>query len=204
MNNPTGNKRYQRWQKIIHFLGFVSILFTIILIAYLLKGLDIMNKPDALAELIRGHYFLGTIIFFLIQIIQVVIPIIPGGVTTVVGFLAFGPVMGFLLNYIGILIGSILLFWLVRRFGRPFILLFIDEKRLEKFEHKLSNPTYDTFFALSMLSPVSPADIIVMVTGLTKMSYRKFLLIIILCKPLSIFCYGYFWIYGGTLLGKIF
>lgn len=204
MSNIPSTKRYQRWQKIIHLLGIISIILSIALVAYLVRGLDILHKPDALAQLIHDHLFWGTVIFFLLQIIQVVIPIIPGGVTTVVGFLAFGPVQGFVLNYLGILIGSALLFWLVRRYGRPFILLFVDEKRLKKFEDRLNHPAYDTFFTLSMASPISPADIIVMVTGLTKMSFRKFMIIIILAKPLSIFAYGYFWIYGGSLLGKIF
>ena len=56
---------------------------------YLFKHLDILNNPHALADALRGHLFWGSIIFLLLQIIQVIIPIIPGGVTTVVGFMAF-------------------------------------------------------------------------------------------------------------------
>ena len=52
------------------------------------------------------------IIFVMIQIIQVVIPIIPGGVSLVAGVLVFGPWMGFVYNYVGIVIGSILVFYL--------------------------------------------------------------------------------------------
>lgn len=86
---------------------------------------------------------MGSIIFLLLQIIQVLIPIIPGGVKTVVGFMAFGPILGFILNYVGIVIGSIILFLLIRRYGKPFILLFMEEKLFARYERKLMSSTYE-------------------------------------------------------------
>ncbi|MGT2771410.1 VTT domain-containing protein [Streptococcus marimammalium] len=205
MNRLINRKeKYEKLKKIFHILGIVSIILSIALVIYLIKGLDILNNPDALAQLIKEHLFCGTILFFIIQIVQVIIPIIPGGVTTVVGFIAFGPIIGFLLNYIGIIIGSIILFAITRNYGRKFILLFTKEKQLDYYENKLSSPTYEYFFILNMLSPVSPADILVMVTGLTKMSYRKFITIILITKPISIISYSYFWIYGGQLVKNFF
>lgn len=197
-------EKYEKLKKFFHVLGIISIILSIALIIYLIKGLDILNNPDALAQLIKEHLFLGTILFFIIQIIQVIIPIIPGGVTTVVGFIAFGPIVGFILNYVGIIIGSVILFTITRKYGRKFILLFTKEKQLNYYENKLSTPSYEYFFILNMLSPVSPADILVMVTGLTKMSYRKFITIILITKPISIISYSYFWIYGGQLVKNFF
>lgn len=194
---------YDTLKKVIKFLGIFSIILTIACLVYLFKHLDILNNPDALADALRGHLFLGSLIFILLQIVQVVIPIIPGGVTTVVGFMAFGPVLGFILNYIGINIGSIILFLLTRRYGKPFILLFMDEKLFARYERKLTSSTYEKVFALNMLSPISPADILVMVTGLSKMSFKRFLYIILLCKPISIIAYSYFWIYGGHLIKSL-
>ncbi|MBJ8325437.1 TVP38/TMEM64 family protein [Streptococcus pacificus] len=205
MNNLTRKqKKYDKLKKFFHVLGIISIIFSIALVIYLVKGLDILNNPDALAQMIKDHLFWGSIVFFIIQIVQVVIPIIPGGVTTVVGFIAFGPIVGFILNYVGIIIGSIILFAITRTYGRKFILLFAKEKQLKYYEEKLSSPTYEYFFILNMLSPVSPADILVMVTGLTKMSYRKFITIILITKPVSIVAYSYFWIYGGSLFKNFF
>lgn len=159
--------------------------------------MDILNDPDALTRALKGHLILGSFAFLLLQIIQVVIPIIPGGATTVEGFMAFGPILGFILNYIGIVIGSIILFLLTRRYGKLFIMLFIDEQTYAKYEEKLASSTYETVFALNMVSPISPADILVMITGLSKMSFKRFLYIILLCMPISIVAFSYFWIYGG-------
>ena len=185
---------YDTLKKLFKFLGIFSIALTVLFLVYLFKNMDILNNPDALTRALKGHLILGSIGFLLLQIIQVVIPIIPGGVTTVVGFMAFGPILGFILNYVGIVIGSIILFLLTRRYGKPFILLFVDEKSFKHYEQKLASSTYETVFALNMASPISPADILVMVTGLSRMSFKRFLYIILICKPISIVAFSYFWI----------
>lgn len=191
---------YETLKKLVQFLGIFSIALTVLFLVYLFKNMDILNNPDALTRALKGHLILGSIGFLLLQIIQVVIPIIPGGVTTVVGFMAFGPILGFILNYVGIVIGSIILFLLTRRYGKPFILLFVDEKSFKHYEQKLASSTYETVFALNMASPISPADILVMVTGLSRMSFKRFLYIILICKPISIVAFSYFWIYGGRFI----
>lgn len=134
---------------------------------------------------------------------QVVVPIIPGGVTTVVGFLAFGPILGFMLNVFGICIGSSILFQLVRRYGKPFILLFLSKEQLQFYEKKLSTKLFERFFILNMISPLAPADALIMITGLSQMTYKRFLLIILICRPISILTFSYFWIYGGEFLKHI-
>ena len=67
------------------------------------------------------HGFLGRmgvwapVVFILIQILQVVVPIIPGGVTCTVGVITFGLVQGLIYDYIGQLPGSFLAFVFARR-----------------------------------------------------------------------------------------
>ncbi|MGT2829703.1 TVP38/TMEM64 family protein [Streptococcus hillyeri] len=204
MSKEINPKRYQIYQKIVKIVGVLALVLSVVLVAYLIRGLKVFENPDALAELIKDHMIFGSISFFLIQVIQVIVPIIPGGVTTVIGFMAFEFWWGLFLNYVSLSLGSLILFWLVKEYGRPFILLFVDEKHLIKYEKHLSSKTYERFFILNMLSPMAPADVMVMVTGLSSMSYRKFIRIILICKPISIVTYSYFWIYGGQWLEKLF
>ncbi|MFC5630549.1 MULTISPECIES: TVP38/TMEM64 family protein [Streptococcus] len=204
MSKEIDPKRYYRYQKIFKIIGIIAVVLSVVLVGYLVRGLKIFENPDALANLIKDHMIIGSLCFFLIQVIQVVVPIIPGGVTTVIGFMAFDFWWGLFLNYISLSLGSIILFCLVKEYGRPFILLFVNEKHLLKYEKHLSSKTYERFFILNMLSPMAPADIMVMVTGLSSMPYYKFLRIILICKPISIVTYSYFWIYGGQWLEKIF
>lgn len=61
-------------------------------------------------------------------------------------FLIFGPVTGFIYNYVGIIIGSIVLFLLVKTYGRKFILLFVNDKTFYKYERRLETPGYEKLF----------------------------------------------------------
>lgn len=191
---------YNFWQKTIKLLSILTLIGTFLFLIWLYK-IGILNNQNILTDLIKSHGAFGSLSFLGIQILQVVFPIIPGGVTTVVGFLVFDFWWGFFLNYIGISIGSLLLFYLARRYGKLFCLLFMSEETFYKYESKIDNKrSYELFFIFCMLSPISPADIIVMITGLTSMSYRKFMVITMLCRPFSIVAYSFFWIYGSQWL----
>ena len=195
---------YKFWQKAIQVLSILILIVTFFLIIWLYK-IGILNDQNVFKEFLEKQGSLGSITYVLIQITQVVFPIIPGGVTTVVGFLVFGHVWGFLVNYIGISIGSIILFWLSRTYGKKFCLLFMKEETFDKYESKIDDKRgYEIFFIICMLSPISPADVMVMITGLTSMSYRKFISIILICRPLSIIAYSYFWIYVSQLIQQFF
>ncbi|MGT2887444.1 VTT domain-containing protein [Streptococcus didelphis] len=194
---------HSQLKKFFRVVGIISIILSIVFVFYLIGKIDIFNNPKALSQLIKNHMVLGSILFFILQITQVIIPIIPGGVTTVVGFLTFGPLLGFLLNFVGIIIGSTILFSLVRTFGRPFIELFISDNKINMYEKKLSSKTFQHLFVLNMISPMAPADIMIMITGLSQMSFKRFLTIIMVCRPISIITYSYFWIYGGEFVKNI-
>ena len=193
------SKRYVFFQRLIQFLGILALIGTLALVVWFYR-LGILNDSNALKDFVHRHQFWGPLIFVLVQIFQVVFPIIPGGVTTVAGFLIFDPWLGFLYKYLGIIIGSIILFLLVRIYGRKFILLFVNEKTFYKYEARLETKGFETFFILCMLSPISPADVLVMITGLTRISLKRFILIIMLTKPISILSYSYIWIFGGDLI----
>lgn len=190
---------YKRFQQFFQLLGLLTLIGSAILVVWLYQQ-GILKDSNAFKDWVLHYRLLAPIIFILIQIIQIVIPIIPGGVTTVAGALVFGPIWGFVYNYIGIIIGSVFLFLLVRTYGRAFILLFVKESEFSKYEQKLDSKTYERFFIFCMASPISPADIVVMITGLTKMSLRRFLMIILLAKPTSIIGYSLIWVYGGKLV----
>ncbi|KXT76389.1 TVP38/TMEM64 family protein [Streptococcus sp. DD12] len=193
---------YKVWQHIFKILGILALLGSVIAVIWLFQ-LGILNDDNLLAQTVENHPMTGFLIFILVQIIQVVFPIIPGGVTTVVGFLTFRFWLGFLYNFLGIFIGSLILFTLVRIYGKKFILLFTSEATFDKYERRLDTKNYERFFILTQIIPFMPADIMLMITGLSKMSYRRLIGILLWTKPLSILSFSYLWIYGGKILQKL-
>ena len=94
-------KYTKRVFNVITILGFIA---TIVGSVYLWH-LGAFQDQEILKRIITAHAILGPVIFLLMQIIQVIIPIIPGGLTIAAGVLIFGPVWGFVYNYLGILVG---------------------------------------------------------------------------------------------------
>lgn len=187
-------------RKLMNIISIIGIGFSIALTIYFIN-LGVFKDLNALRGLVGDSIILGPIIFILIQILQVVIPIIPGGISTAAGVLIFGPYAGFIYNYVGICIGSIIIFLLGRKYGKPFILSMISDKTYDKYIGWLENQSrFEKLFALAIFLPVAPDDALCLMAGLTSISVKKYTLIILIAKPLSIFLYSMALIYGGNFL----
>lgn len=147
---------------------------------------------------------MGPVIFVLIQIVQVVIPIIPGGVSLLAGVVFFGAVPGFIYNYIGIVVGSLINFFLARYYGKSFILHIVSEESLEKYTKWTKNQKkFNWFFAICILAPVAPDDLLCLLAGLTEMKPWTYFWIIVLCKPWTISAYSLGLVYGAKWLVRL-
>lgn len=131
------------------------------------------------------------LIFMFIQIISIIFPLIPGGLTSVIGVTVFGAFYGFIYNYISIVIGSVLAFLIARKYGKNIVINMIGNDTYNKYSDWLDKGNkFTKAFAIAIFLPVAPDDILCYFSGLTTMSFKTFFLIIILGKPLSILAYS--------------
>lgn len=72
----------------------------------------LFTSQQKMEAFLRPAGLWAPLLFTALQAIQVVIPILPGGIGCLGGVLMFGPVMGFLYNYVGICLGSVAAFLL--------------------------------------------------------------------------------------------
>ena len=186
----------QAVKKATNFTTLVLIGALIIFSVYgYQKG--IFTSRDQLELFIRQSSFWGPLLFIVIQIAQVVISVIPGGLTCLAGVVFFGPWYGFLYSAVGIIIGSCINFYLARRYGEKFIRLFVSDETYEKTKKKfLTGKKFDVVFTAAILLPCAPDDVLCMLAGLTDMSWRKFLTILFLGRPVTIVVYSL----GGAML----
>ncbi|MGB4440341.1 MAG: TVP38/TMEM64 family protein [Sedimentibacter sp.] len=149
------------------------------------------SSVETLQKFIVGFGIWAPIVFILIQIIQVIVPIVPGAISCVAGILIFGNMMGFVYNYIGICIGSIAVFILSKKYGSYFVRKIIGQKNYDKFIKYIDDENkFSTLFSFAIFFPVAPDDILCYIAGLTKMKLKKFITVILLCKPASIAIYS--------------
>lgn len=146
---------------------------------------------EAFTDYIDSYGLMGPVVLTFIQMFQVVVPVVPGMAGCAAGAVLFGSIGGFLCNYIGISAGSILAFWLARRYGSEFVKKVTGEKNYDKYTGWIQNRKYYTWiFALMILLPLAPDDFFCYFTGLTRMSAKKFILIILTMKPWLILIYS--------------
>lgn len=178
-------KKVQNWISVIGIMIFAGVF---------LYGwrLGIFTDQDKMAALLSGAGVLAPILFVVIQIVQVVIPIIPGGVSCLFGVLFFGKIFGFVYNYVGLCIGSVIVFWLARTYGVKIVRQMIGEKAYDKYHPYLTREKhFHTFFATCIFLPCAPDDALCYIAGLSDMKLRQFIAIIILCKPWAILAYSF-------------
>lgn len=183
-------------KKNIYNIIAVLVLVFLTILGYIGYKRGLFNSIDTFRDFILSFGVWANIIFMLVQVTQIVVPIIPGGLTTVFGVVIFGPFWGFIYNYISICAGSMLVFFISRTFGKSIILNFFGEETYDKYKHKIKDKTYEKFFAWAILLPVAPDDFLCYLTGLSDMSFKKYATIILLCKPPSIFLYSMGWAMG--------
>ncbi len=176
---------------IINVLSVMGVIACVLLIYYLYRA-GMMTDKEKMEGFLIALGVWGPLFFTVYQGVQVIVPIMPGAIGCVVGVVVFGPWMGFLYNYIGICAGSIGAFFLSRRFGRPLVEFVADEKVYEKYMNWLdkSQPVFDKLFAAAIFFPVAPDDFLCYLAGITKMGWKKFVVIILTGKPLAIAAYS--------------
>lgn len=120
--------------------------------------------------------------YLLLQLLSVVVAPIPSNITALAGAVLFGPWTAFLLTWIAVAAGSMLVFGLARGLGRPFVDRMVSRAVSERYL-ELIRRKRDIFLILVFLFPFFPDDLICILAGLTDISWRRFLLIVLLTRP---------------------
>lgn len=178
------------YKRAVNIISMLGLILTAGFMYWAWKQ-GILTSQENMQKFIMGFGTAAGIIFVLIQIIQVIIPVIPGGVSCVAGVIVFGAGMGFVYNYVGICIGSILVFLIAKRYGRPLMVKMFDKKLIDKYESWTEkNGRFTKLFALAIFLPVAPDDFPCYLAGTTRMKLKTFTAVILLGKPLSIAAYS--------------
>ncbi|WP_200277176.1 TVP38/TMEM64 family protein, partial [Rhodovulum adriaticum] len=115
LDDSTKKKR-----KIVHRVGIVIAILIIALTLYAFVNGYFVDRTKFTKFL--GHFgIFAPFIFIFIQAFFTVFPVNPSGITNISVVMAYGPWIGLVLNYIAIMIGSVINFHLGRKYGKRFI-----------------------------------------------------------------------------------
>ena len=178
-------------QKVINWSSIIGAVGTIAFCIWAYQA-GVLQSKETLSAFIQQAGIWGPPLFIFLQILQTVVPIIPGALTSVAGVFIYGHIVGTIYNYIGIVIGCAIIFYLVRIYGPAFVQSGVSKRTYDKYIGWLDEGNrFDRFFIFMMIWPISPADFLCMLAALTKMTFKRYMIIIILCKPFTLVVYTY-------------
>lgn len=188
----------------IQILTAFGIALSLLFLAYFQQHPNFFAVGGTFQAYLVKLGILAPCLFILIQIVQVVYPVIPGGLTCVLGHVVFGPFLGFIYNTVGIFIGSLVSFMLARKYGAQFAKIFVSDDTYNKYIPCLDKGKYfERFLAAAFILPGFPDDFLCMVAGLGKMSLHKFTAIFLLAKPVTLYIYTVLTYQGFQLVGQV-
>lgn len=189
------DQKAERLKRILTYTLIFLLLFSgIFLFRAYLQGH--FNSPESLRAYISAFGVFAPLILTVIQAIQVILPVLPGFLGCIVGAGMFGAAGAFWCNYIGISAGSIIAFFLARQFGTGLVRKMVPmEKYQSCVEWVNRKKSYTAVLSLAILLPLAPDDFLCYFSGLTGMSAKRFVWIIVLAKPWCILGYSIFFAY---------
>ncbi|HHD2751415.1 TPA: TVP38/TMEM64 family protein [Clostridium perfringens] len=152
---------------------FISLfIIALILIMFYFMNKDIMNV-DTLKNLILDSGYFAPLIY-IIAFSLVPLTFFPDSLLAIFGGTIFGLSRGFLYTSIGALIGGSISFFISRILGQSFVEK-LENDKLKNIQNLLKDNGFLMILLLRLI-PLFPFDLISYGAGLTKISYKDFLL----------------------------
>jgi len=143
-------------------------------------------------ELLDHYRGFGPLIGISLPLIESFLPILPLVVLVLANTVAFGPLLGFFYSWLGSCLGSILLFYLVRKFGQKRFFNFLNKhpkasNAIKWIEKRGFGPIF-----LLFCFPFSPSFLINVVAGISRINIKQFIIALVLGKFTLIALISYF------------
>ncbi|MBO7215213.1 MAG: TVP38/TMEM64 family protein, partial [Clostridia bacterium] len=171
----------------------LSLIAFSLLIMYFLKIFGVADKIDSVEDLrnyVASFGYLAVAIYVLLNVLQVVLLPIPGFISIGTGVALFGPFKTAIFSLIGVLIGSFIAFFIGRYLGYKVVKWIVGKESLDKWLKSIKNKD-KVILTFMFLFPFFPDDILCFVAGLSTMKSGYFLVMITVCRVISIFISSY-------------
>lgn len=190
-------KEYNNSRKIFSIISLVIIIaLSLLATLFVYKWLSSFSESE-FKDYINSFGILAPLVLLSLQILQVFIALIPGEILESGAGFAFGPYFGTIICYLGVAIGSTLIFLLTRKFGVKLVEIFISREKINELKFINTEKKLNTLIFLLFFIPGTPKDLITYFVGLTNIKLGTFLIISLIARIPSVISSTF----GGHLLG---
>ncbi|MBN1624379.1 MAG: TVP38/TMEM64 family protein [Clostridia bacterium] len=163
----------------------LAIVIAIMVLYFIGKNkgwFSMFDSVEELQEFVSGYGVWAPLIFFLLQVVQVILAPVPGSVTTLFGGVFFGFWKAMIISVAAVFTGSMILFLMAKYLGKPLVTRLIGEERVEKYMKNMSARQFWVLFMMFMM-PFFPDDVLCLMAGLTAIRLPGFALMVLVTRP---------------------
>ena len=157
-----------------------------------------ISQPEAFRAWVESKGFISRLAFIGMMVFQIMIALIPGEPFELAAGYAFGAIEGTILCLVACSLGSIIIFFLVRKFGMKIVGIFFSEEKISQLKFLKTNQKREMLFLIVYILPGTPKDILSYYAGLTDMKFFPWSLISFFGRIPSVLTSTV----GGNALGK--
>lgn len=178
--NGQNTKKFKVIKILLFILTLVLITAITIKLLPLFTNLGTSEGQLKFKEEIASSGFSGILMLLGLQLLQILIPVLPGEPIEFLAGMCYGTIGGMFIIFLGAFLSSFIIFYCVRKFGKIFINTFFGEDKIEKLENSkwFSNPErIELILFIAFLIPGTPKDLFVYIAGLLPIKPYRFFLI---------------------------
>jgi len=168
-------------------LSVIFILLTIYACYKLIPLFIALKEPanqESFKEYIENLGWMGWITILTIQVLQIFIAFIPGEIVELLAGILYGPLGGLLICLLGILIGSILIYYTMKLFANKYIVKYKEKLKTYSF---LSDPKkIHIYLFILFLIPGLPKDIFIYLVPFLPIKFYSFLIVSLIARIPSV------------------
>lgn len=171
------NKKKLIFSSIMIIIFIVAIIYLTIRIWPYLVSLKTKKGQENFKNWVNKFGAWGFLVVLSLQILQIVVAFLPGEVTETLAGMMYGVFGGIALCMIGIVIATLIIYFLVRLLGKPFISLFLSPKNEKRYEYFKRSKHIEALFLFAFLLPGTPKDILIFIAPATPVKLWRFIII---------------------------
>jgi uncharacterized membrane protein YdjX (TVP38/TMEM64 family) len=147
-----------------------------------IKNLNSPEYRERFSAWVAGLGFKGILILFGLQALQILVAVIPGGPMELIAGAAYGAWGGLFILEAGCATATVVIFFMVRKFGNPLIVRFFGNDAIGAWGFLKDEKKTALVTLVLFLIPGTPKDTLTYLAPLTKLSLVQFTLISIFAR----------------------
>lgn len=173
-------------------ITFVILIFlfcialTVFILIPIIKLLATEEGRILIQDKVRSFGVFAPVLYVIMEVTHIVLAFIPGGPVEIIGGVLFGAFWGLILCEIGIFIATVIIYNLVKKFGKPIVDAFVSEDKFKKFKFLHDEKKLELIVFIILMIPGTPKDVISYMTSLTKIKPFRFYFIATLARIPSV------------------